>query len=66
MIGDSEDDVKAGRTAGCYTILVGSSGSATAPDLVARDLGSAACAIIERSGAAARSEPGEERSGLRD
>jgi D-glycero-D-manno-heptose 1,7-bisphosphate phosphatase len=66
MVGDSEDDVKAGRAAGCYTILVGSTGSATAPDLVAPDLGSAARAIIERSGAAAPSELGDERSGLRD
>jgi D-glycero-D-manno-heptose 1,7-bisphosphate phosphatase len=66
MVGDSEDDVKAGRAAGCYTILVGSTGSAAAPDLVAPDLGSAARAIIERSGAAAPSELGDERSALRD
>jgi D-glycero-D-manno-heptose 1,7-bisphosphate phosphatase len=66
MIGDSEDDVKAGRAAGCYTILVGSTGSATAPDLVAPDLGSAARAIIARSGAAAPSELGDERTRLRD
>jgi hypothetical protein len=42
--------MKAGRAAGCYSILVGSTESATAPDLVAPDLGSAARAIIERSG----------------
>jgi D-glycero-D-manno-heptose 1,7-bisphosphate phosphatase len=66
MIGDSEDDVKAGRAAGCYTILVGSLGSTTAPDLVAADLASAARAILERSAAAADSELGDERAGLFD
>jgi D-glycero-D-manno-heptose 1,7-bisphosphate phosphatase len=66
MVGDSEEDVKAGRAAGCYTILVGSTESATAPDLVAPDLGSAARAIIERSGAGARSELGHERTRLLD
>jgi D-glycero-D-manno-heptose 1,7-bisphosphate phosphatase len=66
MIGDSEDDVKAGRAAGCYTILVGSTGSATAPDLVASDLGSAARAILERSGGGASFELGDERTGLLD
>jgi D-glycero-D-manno-heptose 1,7-bisphosphate phosphatase len=64
MIGDSEDDVKAGRAAGCYTILIGSMESAAAPDLVAPDLGSAARAILERSSAAARSELGDEGVGL--
>jgi D-glycero-D-manno-heptose 1,7-bisphosphate phosphatase len=66
MIGDSEDDVKAGRSAGCYTILVGSTGSATAPDLMAPDFGSAARAILDRSGTGGRSEPGHERTGLLD
>jgi D-glycero-D-manno-heptose 1,7-bisphosphate phosphatase len=66
MIGDSEDDVKAGREAGCYTILVGSMGSTTAPDLVAADLASAARAILERSGAATDSEVGDEPAGRFD
>jgi D-glycero-D-manno-heptose 1,7-bisphosphate phosphatase len=66
MIGDSEDDVKAGRAAGCYTILVGFTRSATAPDLVAPDLASAARAILERSGASAPSELRDERPGLLD
>jgi D-glycero-D-manno-heptose 1,7-bisphosphate phosphatase len=66
MIGDSEDDVQAGRAAGCYTILVGSTGSATAPDLVAHDLGSAARAILERSGGGASLELGDEYTGLLD
>jgi histidinol-phosphate phosphatase family protein len=66
MIGDSEDDVQAGRAAGCYTILVGSTGSPTASDLVVPDLGSAARAIIERSGAGATSELGDDRTRLFD
>jgi histidinol-phosphate phosphatase family protein len=66
MIGDSEEDVQAGRAAGCYTILVGSTESARAPDLVAPDLGSAARAILERNGVRARSELGDDRAGLLD
>jgi D-glycero-D-manno-heptose 1,7-bisphosphate phosphatase len=66
MIGDSEDDVKAGRAAGCYTILIGSTPSAATPDLVAPDLGSAARAVIERSGARAPSELGDEPARLLD
>jgi D-glycero-D-manno-heptose 1,7-bisphosphate phosphatase len=44
MVGDRESDVRAGRSAGCRTILLGD-GTSTA-DFVARDLGHAAELIL--------------------
>lgn len=46
MIGDTEDDVQAGRAAGCVTIRLAEPGSLSAADVVLRDLAAAATAVL--------------------
>jgi D-glycero-D-manno-heptose 1,7-bisphosphate phosphatase len=56
MVGDSDDDVAAGKAAGCRTILIENPASAhrrtgrSAPDERAPDLGAAAELIVDRDG----------------
>ena len=59
MIGDSEDDVIAGRAAGCRTALLdaGSAGERVRPDLVARSLLEAVHLITQPDGACAQADP---------
>jgi D-glycero-D-manno-heptose 1,7-bisphosphate phosphatase len=65
MIGDSENDVAAGRAAGCRTVLVGGAGSSIEPDLRAASLADAAMAILELN-AAATTGPGRTLRRARD
>lgn len=45
LIGDSEDDIKAGAVAGCRTALIGESSMEVAPDIVAGSLAEASARI---------------------
>jgi D-glycero-D-manno-heptose 1,7-bisphosphate phosphatase len=46
MIGDTEEDIEAGRAAGCVTIRLAEPGSSSAADLVLPDLPAAATAVL--------------------
>lgn len=46
MVGDTEEDVQAGRAAGCVTIRLAEPGSPSAADLVLPDLQAAATAVL--------------------